>query len=153
MSCPKSTLIAFLFILPILFACNKESFGNTVEEKIIGTWIFDNVKFKPDGQFSSVDFTNAYKNCSMTFQEDGTLYAYDAKINATAQGYWYIDWYVEYDEDDDTETTTYVLIGNVTNTDLGINEDIYWDNLGVRNSKLEGNEKKDNGKYTYKLTR
>ena len=89
----------------------------------------------------------------MTFQEDGTLYAYDAKANITANGWWYIDWYTEYDEDGGTETIIYVLIGNVSNVDLGINDDIYWDDLGVKNNKLTGTEDKDNGKYTYKLIR
>lgn len=89
----------------------------------------------------------------MTFENDGTLIAYDAKTQITAEGYWYIDWYTEYDEDDDTEKTIYVMIGNVTNVDLGINENLYWDDLNVRDKKLEGNEDKDNGKYKYTLKR
>jgi len=149
----KSTFIALLFILPFLSSCNKESFGNTPEEKIVGTWVFEKVKFKPSGQNSYTDFSSAYNNCTMTFQADGVLYAYDAKSKITAEGYWYIDWYVEYDEEDDTDQTIYVMIGNVTNLDMGVNEDFYWDNLSVRNSKLEGDEYKDNGKYKYTLAR
>lgn len=149
----KTTFIALLLIVPILTSCNKESFGNTPEEKIVGTWLFEKVKYKPSGNSSYTDFTSGYNNCTITFRADGVLSAYDAKSGVTAEGYWYIDWYVEYDEDDDSEKTIYVMIGNVTNIDMGINEDFYWDNLNVRNSKLEGDEDKDNGKYKYTLAR
>ena len=149
----KTTFITLLLIVPILTSCNKESFGNTPEEKIIGTWTFDKVKYKPDGDISYTDFSSGYNNCTITFQSDGVLIAYDAKTNDTAEGYWYIDWYIEYDDNDDTEKTIYVMIGNVSNTDMAINEDLYWDNLSVRNSKVEGDEVKDNGKYKYTLAR
>ncbi len=149
----QTASIIILFILPLIASCTKNSFGNTPEEKIIGTWMFDKVKFKPSGDITYTDFSNAYSNCTVTFNANWTLSAYDAKSNITAIGTWHIDWYTKYDENDDSETTIYVLIGTMDNPDLGIINDVYWDNLVVKNNKLSTNDEKDGGKYKYDLVR
>jgi hypothetical protein len=154
MICNRLTLLILLFSLPLLVGCNKESFGNeTQEERILGTWVFSKVKFKQNADSYYHDISNGFENCSMTFDADGTLHAYDAKLDTTAIGWWYIDFYIKYDEDDDSETTIYVLIGQLDIPELGIYEEIYWDDLNIRRSKLKGNEHKAEGKYQYTLIR
>tara|TARA_Y100000385_G_scaffold285570_1_gene345724 strand:- start:1940 stop:2407 length:468 start_codon:yes stop_codon:yes gene_type:complete len=149
----KTAFILLLLVFPILSSCHKNSFGTTPEQKIVGTWLFEKVKFKPKGNISYTDFTDAYVNCTVTFNDDWTLTAYDAKSDITAYGSWYIDWYTNYDEDDVTESTVYVLIGTMDNTSLGIINDVYWDELVVSNKKLTAIEEKDSGKYKYTMTR
>jgi hypothetical protein len=150
----KPTALIILFALPLLFACDKESFSNQNQsERIEGTWVFSKVKFKQNADHSYHDITNGYANCSITFDADGTLHAYDAKLDTSAIGWWYIDSYVKYDADDDSETTVYVLIGQLDIPSMDIYEEVYWDDLNIRRSKLTGNEDKPEGKFKYTLIR
>lgn len=145
--------LASAFLLS-LSACTASGSISNVEGKIIGTWKFDEVKFKPDGKFSYSDYSDGFKGSSVTFKEGGILEAYDKDLDTTASGYWYIDYYEEYDNEGDSKNTIYYMVGELNIPELNINNQLLWDELSVSNSKLNAIEKdKKGGDYKYKLKR
>ncbi|PHR29600.1 MAG: hypothetical protein COA38_11290 [Fluviicola sp.] len=141
-------------LLLSLSSCTASGSISNVEGKIIGTWEFDKVEFKPDGKSSYSDYSDGFQGSSMTFKEGGILEAYDKDLDTTASGFWYIDYYEEYDNDDDTKKTIYYMVGTLDIPELDIYTDLLWDELSVSNSKLNAIEKdKKGGRYRYKLKR
>ena len=141
-------------LLLSLSSCTASGSVSNVEGKIIGTWEFDKVEFKPDGKSSYSDYSDGFQGSSMTFKEGGILEAYDKDLDTTASGFWYIDYYEEYDNDDDTKKTIYYMVGTLDIPELDIYTDLLWDELSVSNSKLNAIEKdKKGGRYRYKLKR
>lgn len=135
-------------------SCTASGSISNVEGKIIGTWEFDEVGFKPDGKSSYSDYSDGFQGSSMTFKEGGILEAYDKDLDTTASGFWYIDYYEEYDNEDDTKKTIYYMVGTLDIPELDIYNDLLWDELSVSNSKLNAIEKdKKGGRYRYKLKR
>jgi hypothetical protein len=151
----KSTFIIFIlaFAVATFSACTGTSSASNMEQRIIGTWEFDEVKFRPKGSGYTADYTNGFVGSSVTFKEGGILEAYDKDLDTTASGYWYIDYYQEYDEDDETTTTVYYMVGTLDIPELSILTDLFWDNLSITNKRLSATEEKNNGKYTYKMVR
>ncbi|MCJ8291015.1 MAG: hypothetical protein HRT58_14820 [Crocinitomicaceae bacterium] len=141
-------------LLLSLSSCTASGSISNVEGKIIGTWEFDKVEFKPDGKSSYSDYSDGFQGSSMTFKEGGILEAYDKDLDTTASGFWYIDYYEEYDNEDDTKKTIYYMVGTLDIPELDIYNDLLWDELSVSNSKLNAIEKdKKGGRYRYKLKR
>ena len=145
--------LASSFLLS-LSACTASGSVSNVEGKIIGTWEFDEVKFRPDGKISYSDYSDGFQGSSVTFKEGGILEAYDKDLDTTASGYWYIDYYEEYDGEGDNKETIYYMVGTLDIPELNIYSDLLWDELSVSNSKLNAIEKdKKGGDYKYKLKR
>lgn len=145
--------LASVFLLS-LSACTASGSISNVEEKIIGTWEFREVKFQPDGKFYYSDYSDGFEGSSVTFKEGGILEAYDKDLDTTASGYWYIDYYEEYDNEGDTRKTIYYMVGTLDIPELNIFSDLLWDELSVSNSTLNAIEKdKKGGDYKYKLKR
>ena len=141
-------------LLLSLSSCTASGSVSNVEGKIIGTWEFDKVEFKPDGKSSYSDYSDGFQGSSMTFKEGGVLEAYDKDLDTTASGFWYIDYYEEYDNEGDTKKTIYYMVGTLDIPELDIYNDLLWDELSVSNSKLNAIEKdKKGGRYRYKLKR
>lgn len=139
-----------LFSLP---GCVAGGSSANVEEKIMGTWKFTEVGFRPTGNSFYSDYSDGYQGSTITFKEGGILEAYDKDLDTTASGYWYIDSYEEYDEDN-SNTTVFYMVGTLDIPELDIYENLLWDELEVSNSKIKAIEKdKDNGRYKYKLER
>lgn len=137
-----------------LSACTASGSVSNVEAKIIGTWEFDEVKFQPDGKFSYSDYSNGFQGSTVTFKEGGILEAYDNDLDTTASGFWYIDYYEEYDTDGDTRKTIYYMVGTLDIPELNIYTDLLWDELSVSNSTLKAiEEDKKDGDFKYKLKR
>jgi len=152
-------LILFLSssLLLSLSACTASGSISNVEGKLIGTWEFDEVKFKPNGKSGYSDYSDGYKGSTVTFKEGGILEAYDKDLDTTASGYWYVDYYLDYDTDNDGNETSdrvYYMVGTLDIPELNIFEDLLWDELKVSNKRLSAIEDdKDDGKYKYKLVR
>lgn len=151
----SSTSIFFLLAMAVatLSACSGSSIGSNMDERIIGTWEFEEVKFRPKGDAFAKDYTNGFVGSSITFKEGGILEAYDKDLDTLASGYWYIDSYEEYDENDQTTTTVYYMVGTLDIPELSIFTDLYWDDLTVTGKRLHAKEEKNNGKYTYRMYR
>lgn len=152
----KSATSIFLLLFALaatLSACSGSSFSSNIDERIIGTWEFSEVKFTPKGNAFAADYTNGFTGSTITFKEGGILEAYDKDLDTLASGYWYIDSYEEYDQDNESSTTVYYLAGTLDIPELSIFTDLYWDDLTVSKSKLSGNEEKNNGKYVYRMNR
>ena len=151
-------LFYLLFISSALLlsfsSCTASGSVSNVEAKIIGTWDFDEVKFRPDGKLSYADYSNGFQGSTVTFKEGGILEAYDKDLDTTASGYWYIDYYQEYDNEGDTKKTVYYMVGTLDIPELNIYNDLLWDELSVSNSKLSAiEEDKNGGDYRYRLVR
>ena len=143
--------LSSVFLLS-LTACTASGSVSNVEGKIIGTWEFDEVKFKPDGKISYSDYSDGFKGSTVTFKQGGILEAYDKDLDSTATGYWYVDYYEEYDDDGDSRKTIYYMTGTLDIPGLGIYNDLLWDELSVSNNKLKAVEKdKNGGRYKYRL--
>lgn len=141
-------------LLLTLSACNASGSVSNYESKIIGTWKFDEVKFRPNGKNSYSDYSDGFRGSTVTFKEGGILEAYDKDLDTTASGYWYIDYYEEYDSDDESNNTIYYMVGTLDIPELNVYSDLLWDELSVSNSKLNAIEKdKNSGRYRYKLVR
>lgn len=137
-----------------LSSCIASGSISNVEAKIIGTWEFDEVKFRPDGDISYSDYSDGFQGSSVTFKEGGILEAYDRDLDTIASGFWYIDYYEEYDNEGDTKKTIYYMVGTLDIPELDIENDLFWDELSVSKSKLNAIEKdKKGGRYRYKLKR
>ena len=151
----SSTSIFFLLIViaSALSACSGSSFSTNIDQRIIGTWEFEEVKFRPKGDAFAKDYTNGFVGSSITFKEGGILEAYDKDLDTLASGYWYVDSYEEYDQDNETSTTVYYMVGTLDIPELSIFTDLYWDDLTVSGKKLRATEEKNNGTYTYKMVR
>lgn len=151
-------LFYLLFISSALLlsfaSCTASGSVSNVEAKIIGTWDFDEVKFKADGKSTYADYSHGFQGSSVTFKEGGILEAYDKDLDTTASGYWYIDYYQEYDNEGDTKKTVYYMVGTLDIPELNIYNDLLWDELSVSNSKLSAiEEDKNDGRYRYRLVR
>lgn len=150
----RSFFFLGLLLVSTLSACSEASFSSNIEERIIGTWEFEKVKFTPQGDIFGADYTNGFVGSSVTFKEGGILEAYDKDLDTIATGYWYIDSYVEYSNDDDNSSSTvYYMVGTLDIPNQGIFTDLYWDNLNVTKNKLDAKEEKNNGTYNYKMYR
>ena len=152
------TLYFLLFfsstLLVSLSSCTATGSVFNVEEKIIGTWEFDEVKFKPNGKSRYSDYSNGFQGSSVTFKEGGILEAYDKDLDTTASGFWYIDYYEEYDNEGNTRKTIYYMVGTLDIPELNIYTDLFWDELSVSNKRLSAiEENKKDGDYKYKMVR
>lgn len=149
--------ILFLFISSIILAfssCSGSGFTSDMESKIIGTWEFTEVKFRPDGKAFYSDYSNGFQGSSVTFKEGGILEAYDKDLDTLATGNWYIDYYEEYDSDGDTKTTIYYMVGTLDIPSQNIFTDLLWDELSISKNKLNAVEKDyKGGDYKYKMVR
>ena len=140
-------------LLLSLTSCDAGGSIFNLEGKIIGTWEFDKVEFKTNGKSGYADYSFGYQGCTITFREGGILEAYDKDLDTTASGYWIIDYYEEFDENDNIDQIFY-LQGTLDIPELGIYEDLFWDELRVSTNRLKAIEEgKDNGKYRYRLLR
>ncbi len=152
----KASISIFLVLFTLvatLSACSGSSFGSNIDERILGTWEFSDIKFRPNGDVFSVDYTKGFNGSTVTFKEGGILEAYDKDLDTIATGYWYIDFYEEYNEDSETNSKVYYLAGTLDIPELSIFTDLYWDDLTVSSKKLRATEDKNNGSYTYKMVR
>lgn len=151
---PLYYLIFISSSLLLLFSsCNASGSISNFEEKIIGTWEFEEVKFKTNGKSGYADYSNGYQGSTVTFKEGGILEAYDKDLDTTASGFWYIDYYEEFDENDNIDEV-YYMVGTLDIPELSIFEDLLWDELKISNKRLSAiEENKDNGKYKYRLVR
>lgn len=141
-------------ILFSLSGCIASGSVSNVEEKIIGTWEFSEVGFRPKGNTFYSDYSDGYQGSSITFKQGGILEAYDKDLDITASGNWVIDFYYDYDSDNNEKRTIYYMVGTLDIPQLEIHEDLLWDELKVSNKTLNCIEKdKDNGRYKYKLRR
>jgi hypothetical protein len=152
------TLYFLLFLsstlLLSLTSCTASGSVSNVEGKIIGTWEFDEVKFKPNGKSGYSDYSNGFQGSTVTFKEGGILEAYDKDLDTTASGFWYIDYYEEYDNEGNTRETIYYMVGTLDIPELNIYNDLFWDELSVSNKRLSAiEEDKKDGKYKYKMVR
>lgn len=137
-----------------LTSCVASGSVSNVEAKIIGTWKFDEVKFQPDGKWSYADYSNGFQGSTVTFKEGGILEAYDKDLDTTASGFWYIEYYEEYDNDNNSKETIYYMVGTLDIPELDIYTDLFWNELRVSNKKLTAiEENKNGGDYKYKLVR
>lgn len=137
-----------------LASCTASGSISNVEGKIIGTWEFEEVKFKPNGKSTYCDYSNGFQGSTVTFKEGGILEAYDKDLDTTASGYWYIDYYEEYDNEGNTDKTIYYMVGTLDIPELNIYTDLLWDELSISNKRLSAIEKdKNDGKYRYKMVR
>lgn len=137
-----------------LSSCTAGGSVSNVEGKIIGTWEFEEVKFKPDGKSGYCDYSDGFQGSTVTFKEGGILEAYDKDLDTIASGFWYIDYYEEYDNDGDTRKTIYYMVGTLDIPELNIFNDLLWDELSVSNKRLSAIEDdKNDGKYKYTLVR
>jgi hypothetical protein len=153
MKSPTSIFLLLFSLIATLSACSSSSIGSNIDERILGTWEFSDVEFRPKGNVFSLDYTKGFKGSTVTFKEGGILEAYDKDLDTIATGYWYIDFYEEYDEASESNTTVYYLAGTLDIPELSIFTDLYWDDLTVTGKKLYAIEEKDTGKYTYKMQR
>ncbi len=135
-------------------SCTASGSVSNVEAKIIGTWEFDEVKFKPDRKATYSDYSDGFKGSTVTFKEGGILEAYDKDLDTTASGYWYVDYYEEYDNDNESRKTIYYMVGTLDIPELNIYTDLLWDELSVSNKRLSAiEEDKKDGKFKYKMVR
>ena len=148
-----SIIFLLIVIASALSACSGSSFSTNIDQRIIGTWEFEEVKFRPKGDAFAKDYTNGFVGSSITFKEGGILEAYDKDLDTLATGYWYIDSYQEYSQDNESSTTVYYMVGTLDIPELSIFTDLYWDDLTVSGKKLRATEEKNNGTYTYKMVR
>ena len=149
-------ILAFIAstLLFFLSSCVAGGSVSNVEKKILGTWDFEEVKFRPDGSLFYSDYSSDFQGSTVTFKEGGILEAYDKNLDTTASGFWYIDYYEEVDEDDGSTTTVYYMVGTLNIPELNISTNLLWDKLSVWKSKLTAIEvDKNDGDYKYKLIR
>lgn len=140
--------------LSSLVSCTASGSVSNVEGKIIGTWEFDEVKFKPEGNSGYSDYSDGFQGSTVTFKEGGVLEAYDKDLDTTASGFWYIDYYEEYDNEGDTRKTIYYMVGTLDIPEMGIQTDLLWDELSVSNKRLSAIEEgRKDGKFRYKMVR
>ncbi|MDG1332899.1 MAG: hypothetical protein P8P74_11265 [Crocinitomicaceae bacterium] len=137
-----------------LGSCTAGGSVANVEAKIIGTWEFDQVKFKPNGKSGYSDYSDGFQGSTITFKEGGIIEAYDKDLDTTASGVWYVDYYEEFDNDDNSRETIYYMVGTLDIPELGIITDLFWDELEVSNKRLTAiEEDKNDGKYKYRMVR
>lgn len=154
MKSPYFLIFLSVSLIVSLSSCVAGGSVSNVEAKIIGTWEFDEVKFHKEGKFSYSDYSDGFQGSSITFKEGGILEAYDQDLDTLASGFWYIDYYEEYDDEGDTKKTIYYMVGTLDIPELEIYENLLWDELSVSNKKLNAVEKEKNGgDYLYRLYR
>lgn len=141
-------------VLVVFSSCVAGGSVSNVEKKILGTWDFEEVKFRPDADLFYSDYSDDFQGSTVTFKEAGILEAYDKNLDTTASGFWYIDYYEEVDEEDGSTTTVYYMVGTLNIPELNISTDLLWDKLSVWKSKLTAIEvDKNSGDYKYRLVR
>lgn len=141
-------------LLLSLASCTASGSVSNVEGKIIGTWEFDEVKFKPDGKSSYSDYSDGFQGSTVTFKEGGILEAYDKDLDTIASGFWYIDYYEEFDNEGEDRKTIYYMVGTLDIPELNIYKDLFWDELSVSNKRLSAiEEDKNDGDYKYKMVK
>lgn len=149
MKAHKNYILAAFAIL-LLAACGKDLSYDTLHERVIGTWITEEVTFRQEGSVCKKDVTTNWDQYKFLFHEDESFQLANHESGEVFEGYWYINEYWKYDNNNEG-TKVQELIIVVYDENYENTREFLWTNVGATNSSLQAKEKENNGVYRFKL--
>ncbi len=154
----KNLLILFIPFLTLFSSCTKYSFMS-MEEKIVGSWDFEEVKYKKGFFSKSKEVTDDYKNLSYIFEENGDFSVLDKTDSSIFSGKWTITIVSNsttsfVDEEATTTTTdTYILNLSVYNPHTSDLELMTWEINSIGPTRLKAYKQEGKSTWYYTLSR
>ena len=143
--------VSLLIALVILSSCSSNLSTESIETRLLGTWLVDEVKYSKNGRVGYKDVTANFDNYKFTFIADGSLIFVDMDADIDYDGYWYIleDWI--WDEDEQQDKLTQTLILNVWDNNTEATRVFRFKEIQISQSKMKVRENRNDGKYKWKL--
>lgn len=135
----------------ILSSCSSNLSTDSIETRLLGSWVVDEVKYSKNGRVRCKDVTANFDEYKFTFIADGSLIFVDMEVNVDYDGYWYIqeDW--NWDEEEQENKLTQTLIINVWDNNTEATRIFQFKEIQISKNKLKVQEHRNGGKYKWKL--
>ncbi|MBK8926875.1 MAG: hypothetical protein IPM74_13430 [Crocinitomicaceae bacterium] len=133
----------------VLLSCNNNAQLNHIEKKMLGSWHYSKVEYKPNFGFNQ-NFTDTYSDITLQFNSDLTVTLSNDKTLESYSGVWEVNDVMVPSSDGSTEFC-YELIASLSDDISGTAMLIIWENLNVTSSKITATHNTQDGWYTYKL--
>lgn len=147
----RTLKVTCLLIISIQLSSCEDIFKDS-EEKIIGTWRYETVKYQRKYKLYTEELTSDYRDILLEFKSNHEVFLTFSETNETLYGYWEIERYEIYDESTDTYINEETLFYEIVNFE-NIYDTYIWDEFEIFFDQMTATEYMRDGTYTYKLER
>lgn len=146
----KVLFVSLVFVVSVLLgSCTKYSFMS-MEEKIVGTWDFEEVIYRRNPFSGTKNITSDYQNLIFTFSSTGDFILMQKSDSLTYTGKWSISTTTTGTE---TPQTTYSLFISYYNYNYSMVEQIVWEINSIGATRFDATSSLENERWYYTLRR
>lgn len=144
-------LIYFVLALLLFQSCDDPLF-QTTEEKLVGSWTYEKVKFLESWSISSDNLSSEYEELVLELRDDFSFEQVNQQTGDVLFGTWFIseNWNYRYDETYQRTEQLHLLFSDTTNCE---SQWLLGDQLNVTKNRIRFQSRVMEGTYRFKLVR
>lgn len=147
-----SLVLIFLGALPLIQCTKEDSLFQSSEEKILGQWRFEQVKYFPNFSLTGDDRTQEFQDKILDFRKNQKVLKRTTETGEEWEGTWRMSHHVTYSANASGETVERIDALLVNKTDHSVIP-LTFDHLHVTHKKVRSTEYVDGGRIEIRLSR